>query len=282
MKMTRLMRSAGTLLAVGALALSIAPASSMADPPHALALTWTDDFDGPAGSGPDPSKWRHDVGGDGWGNKELQYYTDSTRNSALDGDGNLVITARKEQPAGSSCWYGACKYSSARLITQGKFDQRYGRFESRMKLPKGQGMWPAFWMLGADYDSRGWPDCGEIDVMENVGNEPSTLYGTIHGPGYSDEEGPGGETRLPDGAPLSNAFHTYAVDWRADKITWSLDGRDYLTKTRADIPAGREWVFEHNFFMLLNLAVGGTWPGSPDSSTQFPQQLVVDYVHVYS
>jgi beta-glucanase (GH16 family) len=284
MKRSRWWRSVSGLLTVGALTLAMAPASTavVVAPPHALRLTWADDFDGPSGRAPDASKWKHDVGGDGWGNQELQHYTSSTRNAALDGGGNLVITAREERPSGSSCWYGTCKYSSARLITQGKFDQAYGRFEARMKLPKGQGMWPAFWMLGADYDTKGWPDCGEIDVMENVGAEPSTSYGTLHGPGYSDENGPGGSTTLPDGAPLSGAFHTYAVDWTAESISWSLDGRGYLTQTRKNIPAGAPWVFDHKFFMLLNLAVGGTWPGSPDSSTRFPQELTVDYVHVFS
>ena len=283
MKRSRWWRSVSGLLTVGALTLAMAPASTaVVAPPHALRLTWADDFDGPSGRAPDASKWKHDVGGDGWGNQELQHYTSSTRNAALDGGGNLVITAREERPSGSSCWYGTCKYSSARLITQGKFDQAYGRFEARMKLPKGQGMWPAFWMLGADYDTKGWPDCGEIDVMENVGAEPSTSYGTLHGPGYSDENGPGGSTTLPDGAPLSGAFHTYAVDWTAESIRWSLDGRVYLTQTRKNIPAGAPWVFDHKFFMLLNLAVGGTWPGSPDSSTHFPQELTVDYVHVFS
>jgi beta-glucanase (GH16 family) len=267
-------------LAVTALTAALTTPVQAAPPPRALALTWTDDFDGPAGRAPDSRKWTNDVGGDGWGNDELQYYTAGNRNAALDGTGNLVITARKERPAGSSCWYGACKYSSARLVTMGKFDQAYGRFEARMKLPKGKGLWPAFWMLGNNYESKGWPDCGEIDVMENIGSEPSTVYGTLHGPGYSDENGIGGETR--SSTPVSAAFHTYAVQWNADSVTWSLDGRDYLTKSRKDVPAGRKWVFDHKFFMLLNLAVGGSWPGSPDNATQFPQQLTVDYVHVFS
>src|SRR6266542_3268035 len=141
----------------------------------AAALTWSDDFDGPAGSAPDPSRWRHDIGGGGWGNQELEYYTNSTRNAALDGNGQLVITARRENPAGFGCWYGSCQYTSARLLTAGTFSQQYGRFEARIKIPRGQGMWPAFWMLGTNIGTVGWPSSGEIDVMENIGREPGTI-----------------------------------------------------------------------------------------------------------
>jgi len=246
--------------------------------PHALQLTWADEFDGAAGSPPDPGKWGHDVGGGGWGNQELEYYTSSTRNAALDGQGHLVITARRENPSGSSCWYGTCQYSSARLNTAGRFTQAYGRFEARIKLPRGQGIWPAFWMLGNNIGSVGWPASGEIDVMENIGREPATNHGSAHGPGYSGGGSLTGTYTLPSGA-FADDFHTFTVDWAPNSLTWYVDGQPYETRTPADTH-GNPWVFDHPFFLLLNVAVGGSWPGSPDAGTQFPQQMVVDYVRI--
>ncbi|MGW5668566.1 ricin-type beta-trefoil lectin domain protein [Micromonospora sp. NPDC003776] len=277
------MRSIRTIAAVALTAVGLTAALTTIPSTPALAgpgaVTWSDDFNGAAGTAPDASKWRYDTGGSGWGNNELQYYTTSTRNAALDGNGNLVITARKENPSGYSCWYGSCQYTSARLLTRGTFAQAYGRFEARIKIPRGQGMWPAFWMLGNDIDTNPWPNSGEIDIMENVGNQPSTVYGTIHGPGYSGSGGLGGSTSLPGGQALADAFHTYTIDWAPDSITWYLDGVAYSRKTPADA-GGNKWVFDHPFFMLLNVAVGGNWPGSPDGSTVFPQTMVVDYVRV--
>jgi beta-glucanase (GH16 family) len=272
------LRTFGIALLFGAVLTPTTPAAAA----PAWNLVWQDDFNGEADTPPDPAYWTAQVGGDGWGNNELQYYTDSTGNAAQNGQGQLVITARKEEPAGSTCWYGPCQYSSARLTTKDKYAPQYGKIESRMKLPAGQGMWPAFWMMGSDFDSTSWPNCGEIDIMENVGNEPDTVYGTIHGPGYSDANGPSGSTRNPDGTPLSDAFHTYSIEWLPDSITWSIDNTPYFTATPSSIPADKRWVFDHSFFMILNLAVGGAWPGSPDASTGFPQQLTVDYVRVYS
>ncbi|WP_033295475.1 glycoside hydrolase family 16 protein [Amycolatopsis jejuensis] len=265
----------------GAAVLAAAVALAIPGPAAAAGrtLVWSDEFDGAAGSAPDPGKWNHDVGGDGWGNKELEYYTDSTRNAALDGEGHLNITARSENPEGASCWYGACRYSSARLTTKGKFEQQNGRFEARMRLPHGKGMWPAFWMLGADFPDTEWPGCGEIDIMENIGSEPTTVNGTLHGPGYSDDNGPGGKTTAS--APLSDDFHVYAVEWSGERITWFFDDHAYLTLTRDNIPSGARWAFDHPFFLLLNLAVGGSWPGDPGSDTAFPQNLTVDYVRVF-
>jgi beta-glucanase (GH16 family) len=242
-------------------------------------LTWSDDFDGPAGAAPDGSKWAHDTGGSGWGNNELEYYTNSTSNAALDGQGHLLITARQENPAGYQCWYGSCTYTSARLLTSGHFTQQYGRFEARIKLPRGQGMWPAFWMLGDNIGSVGWPGSGEMDVMENIGREPSTNHGSMHGPGYSGGN-PLTGTYSINGA-FADDFHTFAVDWGPNIAQFSVDGNVYETHTPADTN-GNPWVFDHPFFMLLNVAVGGNWPGSPDGSTQFPQTMAVDYVHVYS
>ncbi|MFR9799350.1 ricin-type beta-trefoil lectin domain protein [Streptomyces sp. MS06] len=247
-------------------------------PSAATAVTFSDTFDGPAGAPVDSAKWQTETG-DNVDNHERQYYTSGTRNAALDGQGHLVITARRENPAGYQCWYGTCQYTSARLNTAGRFAAQYGHVEARMKIPRGQGMWPAFWMLGTDLGQVGWPDSGEIDVMENVGFEPSTVHGTIHGPGYSGSNGIGAGYTLPGGQAFADAFHTFAVDWAPDSITWSVDGNVYQRRTPADL-GGDTWVFNKPFFLILNLAVGGYWPGDPDGSTAFPQQLVVDSVSV--
>ncbi|MEU3825675.1 family 16 glycosylhydrolase [Streptomyces sp. NPDC029080] len=255
---------------------AVGPARAQTAAPAAAAVTtFSDTFDGAAGSAVDGSKWTLETG-DNVNNHERQYYTSGTKNAALDGQGHLVITARKENPAGYQCWYGSCQYTSARLNTAGKFNAQYGHVEARMKIPRGQGMWPAFWMLGTPVN---WPDSGEIDVMENVGFEPSTVHGTIHGPGYSGSGGIGAGYSLPNGQAFADAFHTFAVDWAPDSITWSVDGNVYQRRTPADL-GGKTWVFNKPFFLILNLAVGGYWPGDPDGSTQFPQTLVVDSVSV--
>ncbi|MEU2337741.1 ricin-type beta-trefoil lectin domain protein [Streptomyces sp. NPDC013172] len=275
---------------VATAAVGPARAASASADVGAAAVTFSDTFDGPAGSAVDSSKWTTETG-DNVNNHEREYYTSGTRNAALDGQGHLVITARKENPANYQCWYGTCQYTSARLNTSGKFSARYGHVEARMKIPRGQGMWPAFWMLGDDIGSVGWPNSGEIDVMENVGFEPSTVHGTIHGPGYSGSNGIGAAYSLPWGSPRSSeaesgggqafadGFHTFAVDWAPDSIKWSVDGIVYETRTPADV-GGNTWVFDKPFFLILNLAVGGYWPGDPDGSTSFPAQLVVDSVSV--
>src|SRR5262245_5662069 len=239
-------------------------------------LTWSDEFDGSAGTPPKATKWVAETGGQGWGNQEREYYTARTENAALDGSGHLAITARAESLDSSyHCWYGACRYTSARLKTQGRFEQTYGRFEARLRIPRGQGIWPAFWMLGNDIGSVGWPTSGEIDIMENIGREPNTVHGTIHGPGYSGGEGIGAGYTI--GGAFADAFHTFAVEWGPDFIAWFVDGVQYQRRTPADL-GGDRWVFNHPFFMIMNVAVGGFWPGDPDGSTVFPQQLVVDYV----
>ena len=254
------------------------PAGPRAAPADTRAVTFLDTFDGPAGTAVDGSKWQTETG-DNVNNHERQYYTAGTRNAALDGQGHLAITARRENPAGYQCWYGSCQYTSARLNTAGRFSAQYGHVEARMKIPRGQGMWPAFWMLGTDLGQVGWPNSGEIDVMENVGFEPSTVHGTIHGPGYSGSGGIGAGYTLPNGQAFADAFHTFAVDWAPDSITWSVDGQVYQRRTPADL-GGRQWVFNKPFFLILNLAVGGYWPGDPDGSTVFPQTLLVDHVSV--
>ncbi|MFJ7999322.1 ricin-type beta-trefoil lectin domain protein [Streptomyces sp. NPDC096310] len=265
----------GVLTAVPA---SAATPDGGAAPTAAAAVTFNDDFNGPAGSAVDGSKWQIETG-DNVNNHERQFYTAGNNNAALDGQGNLVITARRENPGNYQCWYGRCEYTSARLNTSGKFTSTYGHVEARMKVPRGQGMWPAFWMLGNDIGSVGWPNSGEIDVMENVGFEPGTVHGTLHGPGYSGSGGIGAGYTLPGGQAFADAFHTFAVDWAPDSITWSVDGNVYQRRTPADL-GGRAWAFNKPFFLILNLAVGGYWPGDPDGSTPFPGQLVVDYVRV--
>ncbi|WJV50410.1 glycoside hydrolase family 16 protein [Streptomyces flavofungini] len=252
--------------------------SAAAAPEREKALAFSDDFNGPAGSAVDGAKWQVETG-DNVNNHERQYYTSGNKNAKLDGQGNLVITARKENPENYQCWYGRCEYTSSRLNTAGKFTSTYGRVESRLKVPRGQGMWPAFWMLGADIGSVGWPNCGEIDVMENIGKEPNTVHGTLHGPGYSGSGGIGAAYSLPNGEAFADKFHTFAVDWSPNKVTWSVDGHVYQTRTPADL-GGKQWVFNKPFFLILNLAVGGYWPGDPDGSTTFPQTLTVDYVRV--
>ncbi|WP_437484526.1 RICIN domain-containing protein [Sorangium sp. So ce1014] len=243
-------------------------------------LVFSDEFNGPSGSAIDGSKWSAETGGHGWGNSELQHYTNRLENVRQE-SGAMVITATPQGADHYGCWYGACQYTSARIVSRGKFEFTYGRVEARIQVPRGQGLWPAFWMLGNDLGSAGWPSCGEIDVMENVGYEPSTLHGSLHGPGYSGGNPLTGWTNLPGGAPLADAFHTYAVEWEPNAIRFYLDGKLYQTRTPADVPAGARWVFNHPFFMLLNVAVGGNWPGSPNGSTSFPQRMLVDYVRVY-
>jgi beta-glucanase (GH16 family) len=258
------------------------PRSSHATAPPAndadWTLIWSDEFSGPSGSAVDPAKWTLETGGDGWGNHELEYYTARAQNSYLQ-DGNLVIKVLQEKFTGTD---GVARdYSSARLKSQGKFSQAYGRFEARIKVPYGQGMWPAFWMLGSDIDKVGWPGSGEIDIMENVGKEPTAVHGTIHGPGYSGADGPSASYTLSDKQRFADDFHVFAVEWEPEAIRFFVDKDLYATRTLADLPKGTKWVYDHPFFLLLNVAVGGDWPGSPDASTVFPQTMLVDYVRVY-
>jgi beta-glucanase (GH16 family) len=241
-------------------------------------LVWSDEFDGANGSAPDPTKWTYDVGGNGWGNKELEYYTTRTENAHLQ-DGQLVIRALKEDYKGPD---GVRRdYTSARLKTQGLFEQTYGRFEARIKIPYGQGLWPAYWMLGSNIATGDWPNCGEIDIFENIGREPLTVHGTVHGPGYSNERGITGSFTLPSGRRFADGFHLFAVEWEPETIRFYVDSSLYQTIARSNLPPGAAWVFDHPFFLLLNVAVGGKWPGSPDVSTIFPQTMLVDYVRVY-
>ncbi len=236
-------------------------------------LVWSDEFNQPDGSAPDATKWSYETGGNGWGNHELEYYTSRTNNARIEA-GKLVIEAREESFSGKN-------YTSARLLTKGKHAWTYGRIEARMKIPHGQGIWPAFWMLGANIASTSWPTCGEIDIMENIGREPGLIHGTVHGPGYSGSGGIGGPASLPGGSAFADDFHVYSIEWETNRIRWSVDGQPYFTVTPASLPPGTKWVYNQPQFMLLNLAVGGAWPGNPNATTILPQRMVVDYVRVY-
>ncbi|NWF69911.1 MAG: glycoside hydrolase family 16 protein [Chloroflexi bacterium] len=235
--------------------------------PEGWALVWHDEFDDEA---IDEANWTYDLGGWGWGNGEAQYYTDRLENARLE-EGMLVIEARQER-------YEESYYTSARLKSQGLQEFQYGRIEARLKVPAGRGLWPAFWMLGSNFEEVGWPDCGEIDIMEYVGREPDLILGTIHGPGYS---GALGLTRWNrQDYDIADDFHTYAIEWDENQITWFYDDVAYSTYTREDI-GEREWVFDQPFFMILNLAVGGQLAGPIGLDTVFPAQYLVDYVRVF-
>ncbi|HXC98257.1 MAG TPA: glycoside hydrolase family 16 protein [Verrucomicrobiae bacterium] len=236
-------------------------------------LVWSDEFDQPDGSAPDPAKWGYDTGGNGWGNKELEYYTARTNNARIE-DGKLVIEALQENFQGK-------KFTSARLLTKDKWSWTYGRFEARIKIPRGQGVWPAFWLLSTNIGSVGWPACGEIDIMENIGREPGMAHGTVHGPGYSGDKGIGGPVSLPGGAVVADDFHVFAVECEPESVAWFMDGQKYFSITPASLPKNTRWVFDQPKFMLLNFAVGGGWPGYPDATSTFPQRMIVDYVRVY-
>ncbi|MFZ1395318.1 MAG: glycoside hydrolase family 16 protein [Candidatus Promineifilaceae bacterium] len=231
-------------------------------------LVWQDEFDGPE---IDLANWTHEVGGHGWGNGEAQYYSDDPKNSYIE-DGVLVIQALKENVSGKL-------YTSARLSSQGKVEVQYGRIEARIQIPVGQSLWPAFWMLGTNIDEVGWPFCGEIDIMENIGSEPSLIHGTVHGPRYSGGDGVGTSRRLPGGARYTDNFHVFAIEWEEDEIRWYVDDQMYQKLTPTAVPG--EWVYNHEFYIILNLAVGGEWPGYPDGTATFPQTMKIDYVRIY-
>jgi beta-glucanase (GH16 family) len=239
-------------------------------------LVWSDEFAQPDGSAPDSSKWTYDLGAGGWGNGEWQYYTSRTNNARVE-NGQLVIEAHRET-------YETSGYTSARLKTLGHAAWTYGRVEARIKIPRGQGLWPAFWMLGTNVTvpAVGWPNCGEIDIMENIGREPTLIHGTIHGPGYSGGGSVGAAASLPGNPNFADDFHLYAVEWATNQLKWFVDGLQYFSATPASLPNGADWVFTQPQFLLLNVAVGGNWPGYPDGTTTFPQRLSVDYVRVYA
>lgn len=253
-------------------------------------LAWSSEFDGPAGTAPDPKKWTYDLGGDGWGNQELETYCAPTTtaapcdpekpNAALDGKGRLAIRAFKSADG---------RWTSARLKTVGLEQPRFGRIEAKMKLPTGAGLWPAFWMLGADHAKIVWPDCGEIDLMENVpekvpgGLGPNKIKATVHGPGYSGTNGIGKVVALPAGGRVDDGFHVYGAIWSPKRISFYVDDPKniFFTATPKSLPKGRKWVYDKPFFLIMNLAVGGSWPKDPDAKTPDPATMLVNWVRVY-
>ena len=261
-------RGASRRLLTAVVTLALLGCGGVTEPEYVLA--WSDEFEGPAGSAPNPANWVADIGTD-WGNAQLEYDTDRRSNSALDGAGNLAIVARQESFQNRS-------YTSARLKTLGRRQFRYGRFEARMKMPSGRGLWPAFWLLGANFPSVGWPRSGEIDVMEYRGQEPAVVHATIHGPGYSAGGGITRKYTLPAGR-FDDDFHVYRADWTARDIRFYVDDILYHVVAKGDQPG--DWVFDHEFFVILNVAVGGNFVGAPDGTTTFPQTLLVDWVRVY-
>lgn len=246
--------------------------------PDGWTLTFDEEFNGPSGSGPNPRLWLHDVGGIGWGNRELQYYSAGNGNTYLDGEGHLVIAAH-QGPGGFSCWYGECAYTSGKLTTRqpqlATFSQRYGHFEARIKVPTGKGLWPAFWLLGEKIVCDDECKAGEIDVMEALGHQPDKVQQHAHGPDFHF----GKAFTLPAGQSVAD-WHTYAVHWTASRIEWWVDGQITQSITKEEADEG--WVFDHRFYILLNLAVGGEWPGTPDATAIFPAKMLIDYVRVYT
>lgn len=233
-----------------------------------MTLVWQDEFNG---SQIDPDSWTHELGNSGWGNNELQNYTASSANSYLS-DGKLIIEAREENSGGS-------QYSSARIITAGKREFAFGRIDIRAKLPEGQGIWPAIWMLGANFFTNGWPSCGEVDIMELVGHEPGIVHGTAHwGPQGSPSINNGNAYSL-GGPKFSEAFHVFTIIWESNRLRWYVDDNLFFTLTQSEV--GSPYPFNDAFFFILNIAVGGNWPGSPDASTVFPQRMFIDYIRVF-
>ncbi|MFD7924112.1 discoidin domain-containing protein [Streptomyces sp. NPDC059740] len=260
------------------------PPPAPPNPQNPEHLVWSDEFNGSAGSKPDPAKWTADSGAGV--NNELEYYTDN-KNASMDGAGNLVLEARKEVTPGSSCprdplsGSTTCQYTSARINTAKTFTFTYGHVEARIKVTGTQGLWPAFWLLGANFSTgTPWPDSGEIDIMEHVGKVADTVYSTLHAPAYNGGNGYGSPYTVA-GSDFSSAFHTYALDWDSGHMTFSVDGKAFFTVDRTTLEQTRgPWVYDHPFFLILNNAVGGDWPGAPDASTVLPQKMLVDYVRV--
>ncbi|MBG7613304.1 glycoside hydrolase family 16 protein [Polaribacter sp. BAL334] len=237
-------------------------------------IVWADEF--LINGKPDTNNWNFDIGTgqNGWGNNELQYYTDRLQNIEVK-NGMLHIKAVKEPYLGSS-------YTSAKITTKGIFEQKYGRYEAKIKLPWGQGLWPAFWLLGDDSNGTViWPQIGEIDIMEYRGQQPTITHGSIHGPGYSAGEAITKSYTLPNDR-FDTGFHIFGIEWGPNYINYYVDDVLYNQITPSDLPKGTEWVFnDNNFYIILNLAVGGSFVGSPNTQTVFPQEMIVDYVRVY-
>jgi beta-glucanase (GH16 family) len=244
---------------------------------------WGDEFDGPAGARVDETKWSYDLtdgcarGNCGYGNNEKEYYTDSPSNISLNGEGQLMIVARTAQ-ADMHCYYGRCLYTSGKITTRGKVLARPGRVEARIRLPAGQGLWPAFWMLGQGFPSLHWPASGELDIMENKGSEPNISSSAVHGPGYSGDKALFHRQRVK--SPLTD-YHVFAIEWDANAVRFFVDDIPHYTLTRDAIQRRGKSILDQPFFIILNLAVGGHFDGDPKSDGIFPATMLVDYVRVY-
>ncbi len=281
------MRRACRLAVLGTgVALACAPSAPRAvtTPPSGLVQVWSDEFTGPAGAGVDTTRWRYDTADGcsqhncGWGNNEKEYYSKSPENIALNGQGQLQIVARVA-PAGLSCYYGPCRYTSAKITTHGKVWVSPGRVEARIKLAPGQGLWPAIWLLGKHVETVGWPAGGELDIMENHGSDITTTSSAVHGPGYS------GNTPFAHAlarGTLDSGFHRYAIEWDSLRIRFFVDDTVHYVVSKTDVQQYGNWVFDQPFFLILNLAVGGHFDGDPRSDAIFPATMLIDYVRVYS
>jgi beta-glucanase (GH16 family) len=246
----------------------------MAD--SSLPQVWSDEFEGPAGARPDRRNWGFETGY-GWGDGELQAYTTERANASLDGKGRLAITARPERRVTPD---GVASYTSARLTTRRRLEFAYGRLEARMKVPAGRGLLSAFWALGSNYDSVGWPAAGEIDVMEVKGTDPATVSGTLHGALRNGRAYTVGAERTA-GAPLSDAFHVYGISWSPRRMAFTLDGEVYAVLRPADLPGRSRWTFDHPFFLLFTLSVRPRWMEPPDQTTPWPATILVDWVRIW-
>jgi len=246
---------------------------------------WSDEFDGAAGAPVDTAKWRYDTadgcasGNCGWGNNEKEYYSTAPENIALNGQGQLMIVGRVAR-AGLTCYYGPCRYTSAKITTRGKVEAAPGRVEARIKLAAGQGLWPAFWLLGQNIRTVGWPASGELDIMENKGSAPTATSSAVHGPGYSGNT-PFAHVRAIQSGTFTDAFHTFAVEWDSLTIRFFVDDTLHFRVTRTGVETFGHWVFDQRFFIIVNLAIGGHFDGDPASDAILPATMLVDYVRVY-
>jgi len=262
------------------------PQPTTPQPATTWTQVWSDEFDGASGTPVDPAKWNYELGDGcgtgncGWGNNEKEYYTSSADNVSLNGQGQLAIVA-KPAPAGLTCYYGACKYTSAKITTRGKMGAAPGRVEARIKLSSGQGLWPAFWMLGTGFPGVKWPECGELDIMENKGSGPSGSSSAIHGPGYFGNT-PFAHSNVVTQGTLSSDYHVYAVEWDKSHATFYVDGFAHYTVSQGEILAFGPSILDQGFFVILNLAVGGNFDGDPKSDAIFPATMLVDYVRVFT
>ncbi len=256
-------------------ALEVVPVTAAAAP----APVWADEFSGGLNALPDPSRWTYDWGGLGWGDDELQEYTQArSENASTDGAGALRLTARKESL--QNAWSNGAEYTSARITTADRFAFTYGRVEVRAKVPSGKGIWPAAWLLGTDTAKLGWPARGEIDVFELI-NDATSVHSTVHGATTTGGHWSLG-AELPRAQTFADGYHLYVLDWRPDALSFSVDGITVGVLRKADMPTGGVWPFDKPHYFLLNLAVGGSWPGAPDATTPFPAQMLVDYVRIYA